>query len=313
MHVSPATLALIIRAASLSLLLALAGCMGSEGSSSSTPASGTTTQSKLDLSPVVMASEDVFYRNLSQLLDKGSEDIALTVTAADDFIWGTYSQGVLTLETAVVDSLRKSTITLRMANTGEMVSRFDVSVNPPAATAAVAAEAHKLLQQRQDLLALTEPEALYQHLLQLAYWGGEITSEEQQQRLNQWSPGTADSSLVLAESLDQLSVLEESYRTGSGTSGEDLRGALQQTYSALEHHVTYAEQPIKSLYTQAAAVLPETPRLMYRYSPATGTLSALQGSSHSGYWENDQWVFHPWMAYLEIVTNKVHTRACNLS
>ncbi|MDX1589724.1 MAG: hypothetical protein R3296_12370 [Oleiphilaceae bacterium] len=298
----------------LALVLILAGCGGGSGSESPAPArEDSTPQSVLDLPHVVMASGDTLIRDITRQFSNGEHQQDIQVVSDNEYVSGHYQQGILTLQAAQVDAPASSQIRLVLDGNNEEIVDFTVSVNPPSSATEVAMEANQLLDQSEDLTRLEEPFALYQHLLKLAYWGGVITYETLENRVALWQPENSGHLALLEDSLDQLYARKEGYRTGDGTSKEDLQAAIDQVYSAVQSHTGYADQRITALYDQAAEVLPEKPRFEYNYSAQTSLVSAYTGSGHSGYWEGDVWVFHPWMNFLEIVTKNLTSSACNLS
>lgn len=300
----------------LTLMVLLAGCVGGGGGSSDNTSagnSGATPQSTPDLPPVVMTSGDTLIRDISREFANGDHLQEMELLSNNEYVTGHYHQGTLTLEAAVVDVPVSSKLRLTLASSGEEIVDFTVSVNPTASAAEVAVEADQLLDQAQDLKTLSEPLGLYTHFLKLAYWGGEITYGDMESLLAEWQPADSGYSTLLSDSLDQLYARKEGYRTGDGTSKEDLQAAIDQVYSAVQSHVGYAERRINTLHDRAMEVLPEKPRFEYNYSTETGQVSAILGSGHSGYWEGDLWVFHPWMNFLDVVVKNLTSSACNLS
>lgn len=302
----------------LALLILLGGCVGGGGGGDNSDSitsgnSGATPQSTPDLPPLVMVSGDTLIRDISREFANDDHLQEMELLSNNEYVTGHYQQGILTLEAAVVDVPVSSTLRLTLMSSGEEIVDFTVSVNPSASAAEVAVEADQLLAQAQDLKTLSEPLGLYTHFLKLAYWGGEITFGDKESLLAQWQPADSSYSALLSDSLDQLHARKEGYRTGDGTSKEDLQAAIDQVYSAVQSHVGYAEQRIDTLHDRAADVLPEKPRFEYNYSTVTGHVSAFLGSGHSGYWEGDVWVFHPWMNFLDVVVKNLSSSACNLS
>jgi len=149
-----------------------------------------------------------------------------------------------------------------------------------------------LLEQRSDVLNLSEDAAVFQFVMDASYLSSLVNSEQKEAFVSGFDPVTSASFAPAAVAIDDLQSVFDSYNSGN-TSDSAVISALDQASSAISSHGQYAANELTDIQTYADVFFGDLSQTDLTYDSESGRYSRYLGQLSMGTYDQQSWQFSP--------------------
>lgn len=154
------------------------------------------------------------------------------------------------------------------------------------------ARATKLLDQKEDLLALAEDRAIFRFVVDIAYLNSLISHSEKLAFMDDFSASSQPTHGALGVQVNSFATALNDYGSGE-ISDADLQAKLEFVDDAIASHGQFAATMFSDVAHLSSAFIGDLSVTTLAYDPVSGRYSRFLGHAETGAYSDSNWSFKP--------------------